>query len=126
MADHASSDSSAYLPASSRWLTRKASQKTKGSRIALMARLRKEKFDTRRPIDFTASQSDWLDAQADEQKISVMALVRKSVDEYMKQLSSIGDTQTTANSGTKSTHSNGLYTAEQVALLLDAVRKNER
>jgi hypothetical protein len=89
-------------------------------------RLRKEKFDTRRPIDFTASQSDWLDAQADEQKMSVMALVRKAVDEYMKQLSSIGDIQTTANVGTNRTHSNGLYTAEQVALLLDAVRKNER
>jgi hypothetical protein len=94
-----------------------------------MTRSRKEKFDNRRRVDLTDTQSDWCDAKADELGISLMALIRKLITEEMQHEKSVSQnkpTDTTANSGTKSTHSNGLYTAEQVALLLDAVRKNER
>jgi hypothetical protein len=89
-------------------------------------RARREKFDTRRPIDFTSSQSDWLDAQADELGISVMAVVRKALNEYMKHVSLIGDTQTTTNSVTNSNRPKeltGLYTVEQVAQLINAINK---
>ena len=90
-------------------------------------RKRREKFDNRRPIDFTDTQSDWLDSQADELNMSVMAYVRKLVDDDMKRLSPIGDAQNTDNSVTKGIRPKelqaGLFTAESVALLLNAMGK---
>lgn len=92
-----------------------------------MARLRREKFDNRRRVDFTDTQADFLDARADEKKMSFMAYVRKLVDEDMKQLSQQKNDISTSNVGTNGSRpkvlDTGLYTAEQVAELLMAVTK---
>jgi hypothetical protein len=90
-------------------------------------RKRREKFDNRRRVDFTDSQADWLDSQADELKISFMAYVRKLVDDDMERLSLNSDALNTSNSGTNGTRSKvlpaGLFTAEAVAQLLNAMGK---
>lgn len=89
-------------------------------------RKRREKFDNRRRVDFTDTQADFLDSQADENRSSFMAVVRKAVDEYMKALSLNEDTKNTSNMGTNSDRTkvlpDGAYTAEQVAQLINAMR----
>ena len=89
-------------------------------------RKRREKFDNRRAIDFTDSQADFLDSQADELNMSVMAYVRKLVDDDMKRVSQISDTRNTDNlatNGIRPKELQGLFTAESVALLLNAMGK---
>lgn len=90
-------------------------------------RKRREKFDNRRRVDFTDSQADFLDSQADELKISFMAYVRKLVDDDMKRFSTNVEISTTSNVGTNGTRpkepQTGLFTAEAVALLLNAMGK---
>lgn len=90
-------------------------------------RKRREKFDNRRRVDFTDSQADWLDSQADELKISFMAYVRRLVDQDMEQVSQNGDAQNTSKSGDNRARPNGLcqglFTAEQVAQLINSVVK---
>ncbi len=89
-------------------------------------RKRREKFDCRRPIDFTNTQSEWIDSRADELNMSVMAYIRKLVDDDMERVSQIIGIQNTANSATKGIRPKelqGLFTAESVALLLNAMGK---
>lgn len=84
-------------------------------------RLRREKFDNRRPVDITDSQSDFADKRADELKLSFMAYIRKLIDDDMKQLSQQKDGLNTAKPVTNQAQPYGLYTADQVAQLINAI-----
>lgn len=92
-----------------------------------MPRQRKEKFDNRRRVDFTDTQADFLDSLSAELNVSFMAVVRKLVDEKMKQLSANESAKTTSTMGTNSARPKvlapGLFTAESVAQLLNAMSK---
>jgi len=92
-----------------------------------MPRLRREKFDNRRRVDFTDSQADSIDLEADRLKTSFMAIVRKAVDEYMERVSQQKQDNSTSKVGTNGSRpkvlDTGLYTADQVAELLKALTK---
>jgi hypothetical protein len=95
-----------------------------------VTRGRRDLFDIPRKLYLNDELSDFADLVCEKRNMSFSRFIRLLIEEYMrrceKELSDKKQVDTSPKKATTQDQPNGLYTAEQVALLITAVRKNER
>jgi hypothetical protein len=91
-----------------------------------MAANRRNLFDIPKKLNLNEELSDWADLCCEKRNWSFSRYIRLLIEEHKKrcekELSSQNQTDTRPKQGQTTAHPGGLYTAEQVAQLINAMK----